>query len=289
MRWFARLSAVLWILAFAGAQPAAAASTPKLWSLEQQLKSMLSNRSGDVGIAALDLTSGETVSINGDKSFPMASTMKVAVAAAYLSQVDHGRRSLNDRISGQSARSLMERMLINSDNGATDILLRDLGGPSGLQDWVRFHGLSNMRVDRTIAKLLRDKRDLWDVRDSSTPMAMVELLRRIDKGAVLKPQSRSYLLDVMSRCRTGKNRMRALLPWGTRVEHKTGTLNGYTSDVGFITLPNGHRVAVAMFARGGTDRPATIAQAARLVYDGFARLFTWPTFGSTAFQGSGGR
>ena len=59
----------------------------------------------------------------------MASTVKVAVAALYLAQVDHGRRSLDDTINGQSARSLMARMLIHSDNRATDILLKDLGGP----------------------------------------------------------------------------------------------------------------------------------------------------------------
>ena len=276
--------AFLGLLAFA-LQPAQAASSPNLWSLEQQLKSMLSGASSDVGVAALDLTTGETVSINGETSFPMASTVKVAVAAAYLSQVDHGRRSLDDRISGQSAQSLIERMMIHSDNRATDILIRDLGGPSGINEWVKYQGLSNFRVDRTIARLLADKRDLWDYRDSSTPMAMVELLKRIDKGAVLKPQSRSYLLDVMARCQTGKNRMKALLPWGTRVEHKTGTLNGYSSDVGFITLPNGHRVALALFARGGTDRPATIASVARTIYDGFTRILSWPSSPITTYTG----
>ena len=56
---------------------------------------------------------------------------------------------------------------------------------------------------------------------------------------------------------------------GTRVANKTGTLNGLTADVGFITLPNGARIAVAVFARGGTNRPQTIAQAARAIYDGF--------------------
>jgi beta-lactamase class A len=215
----------------------------------------------------------------------MASTVKVAVAAAYLSQVDHGRRSLYDRISGVSASTLMERMMIHSDNRATDILIRDLGGPDAIQEWVRFHGLYNLHVDRTIARLLSDKRDLWDTRDSSTPLAMVDLLRRLDKDKVLKPESRSYLMDLMGRCQTGKNRIRGLLPWGTKVEHKTGTLSGYTSDVGYITLSNGHRVAVAMFARGGNDRPRTIAEAARAIYDGFTRLFTWPTYGS-AYSGA---
>ena len=272
---------LLWLTAFA-AQPAAAATSPKLWTLEQQLSTLIANKSADVGVAALDMATGETVSVNGDKAFPMASTMKVAVAAAYLSQVDHGRRSLDDRISGRSARALMERMMIYSDNHATDILIRDLGGPAKVDEWVRWHGVSKFRVDRTIAQLLRARRDLWDQRDSATPMAMVDLLKRIDKGQVLKPWSRSYLLDMMARCRTGKNRIRGLLPYGTRVENKTGTLNGYSSDVGFITLRNGRRVAIAVFARGGSDRPRTIAETARAVYDGFSRLLTWPTFGSTA-------
>ena len=269
----------LGLLAFA-LQPAEAASSPNLLSLEQQLKSVLSGASSDVGVAALDLTTGETVSINGNTAFPMASTVKVAVAAAYLSQVDHGRRSLNDKIGGQSASSLMKRMMIHSDNRATDILIRDLGGPQGIQKYVEYLGLYNFRVDRTIAGLLAAKRDLWDVRDSSTPLAMVDLLRRLDKGNALRPESHSYLLDLMARCATGRNRMKALLPWGTRVEHKTGTLNGYSSDVGYITLENGHRVAVAFFARGGTDRPRTIATVARAIYDGFTRLLTWPSFGA---------
>ena len=195
--------------------------------------------------------------------------MKVAVAANYLQQVDAGNRSLSDRIAGQTAASLMERMLIHSDNRATDILIRDLGGAKGMQEWVAWHRLSNMRIDRNIAKLLADKRDLWDVRDSSTPVAMVEMLKLIDKGSLLKPASRAYLLDIMGRCATGKNRMRALLPWGTKVEHKTGTLNGYTGDVGYLTTPSGRRIAVAFFARGGSNRPAVIATAARAIYDAF--------------------
>ena len=70
--------------------------------------------------------------------------------------------------------------------------------------------------------------------------------------------------------------MRALLSPFTRVEHKTGTLNNYTSDVGFITLPDGRRLAVAFFARGGSDRPRTIAEAARAIYDGFVGMLRVP-------------
>ena len=278
-----RLTAVfLSLLAFA-AQPAAAESSPSLWNLERQLAFLVAGSSGDVGIAALDLNNGTSVSIRGNEPFPMASTVKVAVAALYLAQVDHGRRSLDDRINGQSARGLMERMLIHSDNQATDILLKDIGGPRALHDWLQQNGMTGVRVDRTIAQLLNDRRDLWDRRDSSTPQAMVELLRRIYKADLIKPESRNYLLGLMSRCETGKNRIRALLPSFTLVEHKTGTLDGLTDDVGFITMPDGHRIVVAVFARGGTNRPRTIAEAARAIYDGFASAIARP-FTTGAFS-----
>jgi beta-lactamase class A len=263
------------LLAFA-AQPAAAASSASLTELEQQLSSLVAGKSSDVGIAALDLNTGETVSIKGNTPFPMASTVKVAVAALYLAQVDHGRRSLDDTINGYSARSLMARMLIHSDNRATDMLLNNLGGPERLHGWLQDNGVTGLRVDRTIAQLLGSRRDLWDRRDSSTPIAMVDLLRRIYKAELIKPESRDYLLRLMSQCETGKNRMKALLPYGTPVEHKTGTLDGLADDVGFITLPDGRRVAVAIFTRGGADRPRTIAETARAIYDGFKSVFTWP-------------
>lgn len=275
MRMFKML---FWLLALV-AQPALAASSPALQSLEQQLAWLNAATPTDVGIAALDLRSGELVSVRGDEPFPMASTVKIAVAANYLAQVEHGRRSLDDRIGGRSAASLMSAMIIRSDNHATDVLIRDLGGPRVLQSWLDQHGIKGLRVDRNIAQLLRARRDLYDVRDSSTPRAMVDLLRRIDSGQLLRPQSRAYLLGLMARCSTGKNRIRGLLPPGTRVEHKTGTLSGLSTDVGFITLPDGRRVAVAFFARGGSNRPRTIAQAARAIYDGFAAAVTRP-FGS---------
>ena len=269
------------LLAFA-AQPALAASSPNLVSLEQQLSSMVAGKSADVGIAALDLNSGETVSIKGNTPFPMASTVKVAVAALSLAQVDNGRRSLDDTIDGQSARGLMRRMLVHSDNHATDILLADLGGPQAVHDWLQANGIKGLRVDRTIAQLLHSKRDLWDRRDSSTPVAMVELLRRIYKAELIKPESRDFMLDLMAQCATGRNRMKALLP-GVPIEHKTGTLDGLADDVGFISMPDGHRVAVAIFARGGSNRPQTIAETARVIYDGFKAIFTWP-FGTPALQ-----
>ena len=259
-------------------QPAVAATSPQLAPLEQQLAALVRSQPTELGIAAFDLTSNSSLCINCEAAFPMASTVKVAVAAAYLSQVDYGRRSLDQSIGGSRASALIEAMLVHSDNGATDRLIRNLGGPSEIDAWLRFHGLTGIRVDRTIAQLLRAKRDLWDVRDSSTPTAMIELLKKIETGSVLKPTSHAYLMNMMGRCITGKNRIRGLLPDGVRVENKTGTLNGLTTDVGYIRLPDGRKVAVAFFARGGTGRPRAIAEAARAIYYGFASIPSYKNY-----------
>ena len=251
------------------AQPAAAQAPSKLQMLEQRLSAMATENPGEYGIAAMDLATGRTISFNGNQAFPMASTMKIAVAAAYLAEVDAGRRSLGDPIGNSSAHTLMDAMITRSDNRATDLLLATLGGPASVDHWLRARGLTGIRVDRNIAQLLSARRDLRDVRDSSTPTAMLGLLRLIDSGNALQPQSRSLLLDMMRRCRTGSNRIRGILPPGALVENKTGTLSGYTGDVGFLTSPTGQRIAVAFFGRGGENRPGVIATAARMIYDAF--------------------
>ena len=69
------------------AAPAWAEAPPRLHFLEQQLASISAANPGNLGFAALDLESGELVAIEGDNPFPMASTVKVAVAANYLAKV----------------------------------------------------------------------------------------------------------------------------------------------------------------------------------------------------------
>jgi beta-lactamase class A len=269
-----KLGLAAWLAVLIAAQPASAAQSLELQQLEWRLAASARENPGDFGIAVLDLTTGETIGINSHQPFPMASTMKIAVAAAYLAEVDAGRRSLYDSVGNSTAFHLMDRMMVHSDNRATDDLLATLGGPQAIDRWLRSHGLNGIRIDRTIAQLLGDRRDLWDVRDSSTPMAMLELLRLVDGEQALSPQSRGLLLDMMRRCATGKNRIRGLLPSYAQVENKTGTLNSFTTDVGFLTLSDGRRIAVAFFARGGDNRPAVIATAARAIYDTFEHRTT---------------
>jgi beta-lactamase class A len=278
-----RLGFLFFLLAFA-AQPAAA-QTPLVASLQNELSMLVTTKSADLGIAALDLNTGEMVSVRGNQRYPLASTVKVAVAATYLSYVENGERSLDDKISGHTAAELMKLMLVHSNNHATDLLIGNLGGPETVQKWLDWHHVEGVRIDRTIGQLLSAKRDLYDDRDSSTPIAFVKFLKRLDSGYLISDKSKAYLLNLMAQCQTGKNRMKWLLPEGTRVEHKTGTLNGLSDDVGYITLPNHHRIAIAVFARGGDNRPNAIAEAAKTVYDGFLAVVGWPYNAAAAISG----
>ena len=100
---------------------------------------------------------------------------------------------------------------------------------------------------------------------------MLELLLAIDSGKILSEKSREFLLGVMSRTRTGGGRLRGLLPKGTPVAHKTGTIGGVANDVGFVTLPDGRRFAIAVFTKSSTtseaDRDRAIAEVTRVLYD----------------------
>ena len=59
----------------------------------------------------------------------------------------------------------------------------------------------------------------------------------------------------MSRTVTGPGRIEGLLPAGTPVAHKTGTIGGVANDVGYVALPDGRRFAVAIFTSTSTTPP----------------------------------
>lgn len=267
-------------------------------ALAQRVAEIAEGSEGRIGVSAIDLTTGETVSVLGDQRFPLASTSKIAIAATFLEGVEQGRWSLDQRFplllpkaskrfstpvapvyEGQSlpARSLIEQMITRSSNPATDALLRVVGGPKAVNAWVRRTGIRDFSIDRDIATLVRDDGEFnpanhIDKRDSATPNAMVQLLAGIYQGKYVAPESRRVILGAMGRTITGKRRMRALIPTDARVLHKTGTLSGTASDIGFIETPDGHTLAMAIYVTGQGTKPARdakIAAIARALYDGY--------------------
>jgi beta-lactamase class A len=291
--------------------------SPKIEKLSQGLV-------GRIGVAAQEIGSGVNVTINGDESFAMASTYKVAIAVTLLDRVDKGQIKLTDLIDlpqdemvvGTNAiaesyvhpgvqfsvANLIEVMITESDNTATDFCLELAGGPEAVTKKLRSLGITWQRVDRATSEILRDFYGLSDKaffpvvtkavaddpslllkmtqpnmafekdpRDHSTPKAMLQLLLAIDSGKGLSAKSREFLLATMSRTHTGPGRLKGLLPKGTPVAHKTGTIGGVANDVGFITLPDGRRFAIVVFTNSSTtstaDQDRAIAEISRSLYD----------------------
>lgn len=201
-----------------------------------------------------------------------------------------------------SVANVMEVMITHSDNTATNTALRLAGGPEAVNRQLAQLGISGMHVDRTTSDYSRDFYGLEpgrqhlsesmqklsanpaiandpqplfeaDSLDKSTPRAMLNLLTSIFKGQAISEESTAFLLGIMSRTVTGPGRLRGLLPRNTPVAHKTGTLGGVANDVGYITLPDGHRFAIVVFTRGSdtppADRDRAIAEVARTLYDYF--------------------
>jgi len=229
-----------------------------------------------------------------------------------LSDLHPGSGTLSDLFNkgglALSVRNLMELMLLISDNSATDVLLRTAGGAEAVTARMRGLGIEGISVNRSTAQLIADwigvtglpPEDRWnpavfitaftavkpedrgaaakkfeaDPRDTSTPNGMAALLERIYRKDLLKPESAELLMDIMRRCRTGEARLKGLLPQGTEIAHKTGTIGGTTNDVGIITLPDsaGH-VAMAAFVKSSekenSARERAIAEIARAVHDFF--------------------
>lgn len=281
-------------------RPFVASAVPRIEGsgLEARIATLASHEQGRIGVAAVDLASGRTVSVLGDQPFPMASTSKIAIVATFLDGVDKGFYRLDEQFPlmvplrsakyssvkapvragpAYSARYLIERAIINSDNQATDALLAVVGGTQAVNRWVQQTGVKGFRLDRDIATLVRDDGEynpatMVDLRDSATPLAMTQLLSGLYQGKWLSRSSREVLIGAMERCVTGKRRIRGQLPEDAQVAHKTGTLNNTSSDVGIIETPDGRAIAVAIYVTGQgghAGRDARIASIARTIYDGY--------------------
>ncbi|MDE3197412.1 MAG: class A beta-lactamase [Acidobacteriota bacterium] len=207
-----------------------------------------------------------------------------------------------------SVENLMEMMLVISDNSAADLMLREAGGPEAVTARMRALGLPGIRVDRPTALLISDwvgaknippesewNREMWDrmydavpnaqhmqarraemkdPRDTATPDDMTRLLVHIWRKDLFSRANAEVLLGMMERCQTGKARIKGMLPAGTDVAHKTGTLGGVANDVGVITLPDGlGHVAISIFTKASNKpedaQEKAVAEVSRTIYDYF--------------------
>jgi beta-lactamase class A len=220
---------------------------------------------GRVGVFALDTASGRTVAHRADERFAMCSTFKWMLAAAVFARIDRGEASLEHRIAfgpadlmetapvakehvGEGAmtvEALTRAAVTVSDNTAANLLLAWMGGPDALTAFFRQLGDTVTRLDRNEPSL--NSNDPGDERDTTSPRAMVGLMKAVLVGGALKTASRERLLALLQACETGKRRLRAGLPADWVVGDKTGTGNFAFNDVAIASPPGRAPILMAVY------------------------------------------
>jgi beta-lactamase class A len=260
---------------------ASSASLPERFAaLERQLE-------GRLGVFAIDTASELTLGYRADESFAFASSFKAILGGAVLARSQGEPGLLQRRIhysqaqlvnyspitqprlaSGMTVEALCAAAIQYSDNTAANQLLALIGGPAGLTRFAREQQDATFRLDRNETRL--NTAIPGDPRDTSTPMAMARLLRRLALGDGLGAAQRAQLQAWLKGNTTGDRRIRAGVPPGWPVGDKTGTGDyGSASDLGLVWPPGRAPWVIAVYtARGERDaapREAVIAEATRLI------------------------
>ncbi|MEG0334068.1 MAG: class A beta-lactamase [Akkermansia sp.] len=244
---------------------------------------------GKLGVSAVMMGSGEAISLGDDEMYPMMSVFKFPLALSVLARVDRGEMSLDQKIKvypdqwmqetwspmrdqfpqgGEFAiRDLLKFTMEQSDNNACDLLLGLIGGTSIVQQDLRGWGIEGIQVVLTEQEMAKD----WELayKNVARPSAMVRLLSLFADGKILKKPTQHFLWEVMLGCSTGGDRLKAGIPQGWLLAHKTGTSgtnqDGFTvaiNDAGVICLPDGRRMAVCVFLK---DSKASAQEMARVI------------------------
>jgi len=225
-----------------------------------------------IGVYAVDLESGRTVSHLDGESFAMCSTFKGYAAARVLQMVQNGELTLDRQVfvdpeqaalpnSPRTAPNAGGQMTLAdlcaaavqvSDNAAGNLLLQTIGGPSAITDFARSIGDDRTRLDRWEIEL--NTAIPGDPRDTSSPRALGGGYRSLLRGDVLAPPQRQQLEDWMRANETSS--LRTGLPDGWTTADKTGNGDyGSTNDVGMAYGPKGQRLLLAIMTRSQANDP----------------------------------
>ncbi|KAA0128289.1 CGA/CIA family class A beta-lactamase [Chryseobacterium sp. SN22] len=248
---------------------------------DSKINSIIQDKKATVGISVLGFENGFKYDKNGDQKLPMQSVFKFHIAAAVLDFVDHGKLSMDQKVSlsasnllpdtwsplrdkystGSAAvplSEIIEYTVAKSDNNGCDILLKLLGGTKTVQKFMDSKGVKGFQIKYNEAEMHRD----WNAqyKNYSTAVSATEVLKKLYDGKLLSKKSTEYLMDVMLSTSTGMNKLVGQLPKGTPVARKTGAsgknnagLTGAENEIAIVTLPDGKHYAIAVFVSNSTE------------------------------------
>lgn len=254
---------------------------------DQRLGQLEKEYDARLGIYAIDTGTGRTVSYRPDERFAYTSTFKPLAAGALLLKkpldeldkvitykkedlVTYSPVTEKHVEKGMTLREISDAAIRYSDNTAGNLLLKELGGPAGLETALQ-------EIGDNITKPERYETDLneavpGDIRDTSTPKALATTLKAFTVDGVLPTEKQDVLIDWLKRNTTGDELIRAAVPEGWAVGDKTGAGSyGTRNDIAIIWPPNQAPIVMAVLS-SRTEQDASydnalIAKAAKVVLD----------------------
>lgn len=270
--------------------------------LKKEIENIVGGKDLKLGFALYDFSSGKAISINGNDRFPMQSVFKLPIGVALLDCVSRGEFSPSDSVTLTKAdlspdlwspirerwpdgvrlplTDVMTYMIAHSDNSATDFLIHKIGGVARVQAIINRLGAKKINIRNTEAEI----QSSWSVQFNNwtTPKAMIDFLKRMNRGELLDKANTAVLWEVMVSASTGS--VNRLVPKSVTFARKTG-YSGVNSqgiiaaqnDVGIIELEDGRRVAYAIFLTDstlGTDAGYDVlAQIGKAIWKAYERKY----------------
>lgn len=251
-------------------------------SLKKEISKITEGKKATVAVSVLGIDFPfQYNNNNAEKKLPMQSVFKYHIALAVLDLVDQGKLSLDQKVFIKKSEllpntwspireknpegnfempisELIEYSVAMSDNVGCDVLLRLIGGPKVVHDFLISKGAKDTQIvynEEIMQSAWKNQYENYTTMKSAT-----KLLKDFYKGKILSKKSTEFLLGVMYRTSTGLNKIVEQLPKSAKVAHKTGSsgkndagLTGAENDIAIITLPNGKTYAIAIFVSDSTE------------------------------------
>ncbi|GAA4683255.1 PEN family class A beta-lactamase, Bpc-type [Streptomyces chumphonensis] len=261
----------------------------------RELRRLEREHTARLGVFARDLATGRTVVHRAHERFPMCSVFKTLAAAAILRDLDRDGEFLARRIryrleyveasgyapvtsraenvsGGMTVEALCAAAVSESDNGAANLLLRELGGPTAVTRFSRSLGDRTTRLDRWEPEL--NSAEPWRVTDTTSPRAIGRTYARLVVGDALTRGDRERLTGWLVANTTNGARFGAGLPDDWVLADKTGGGSDYgvANDVGVVRPPGRPPIVMAVLTTKptlpeGPNDNALVAKTAALLAD----------------------
>jgi beta-lactamase class A len=240
-----------------------------------------------LGVFALDTGTNQTISYRSDERFAYASTHKALAVGVLLQQKSIA--DLNQRIiftsedlvnynpitekhidTGMTLKELSDASIRYSDNTAGNLILKQIGGPSGFKKSLREIGDNVSNPERFEPEL--NEVNPGETHDTSTARALATSLQAFTIGDALPTEKRTILTDWLKRNTTGDALIRAGVPKDWEVADKTGAGSyGTRNDIAIIWPPKGDPIILAILSsrdkKDADYNDKLIAQATEEVID----------------------